>query len=148
MKTNRPDYPTHILDGCRTGLFLFGAGFLGENDAAYARAAGIRSVVVDSDRVKLAEMKPRFPASWDFVCGDAFEFVKAIRFQWDIVSADPFTGDASDRCLALLPEIAAFARRAVTLTISAPVESLPIVEGWESSLWSRTRLASWLVLTR
>ena len=141
-------YPAEIFDGARSALFLFGAGFLGANDAVYAMRAGVPGTVVDLDQGKLDEMRPIYPESWTFVCWDAFACITGSRTRsWDVVSADPFTGEAADRCLSMLHELAGLARRALTLTIT-PATPAQILDGWEATTMKRTRLADWLVLTR
>jgi len=142
-------FPAEVLVGARSALFLFGAAFLGANDAIHARAAGVPGTVVDRDPERLEQMRRLYPDTWTFVCRDAFEFVycEGFSWRWDVVSCDPFTGIAADRCLSLLPDIAGLARRALTLTIphALPAQSL---DGWEATTMKRTRLADWLVLTR
>lgn len=140
-------FPDELLVGARSALFLFGAAFLGANDAVWALNAGVRSTVVDRDAERLEEMRTLYPASWRFVGEDVFEFIASASRRWDVVTADPFTGDTADRCLAMLPAFARITNDTLIVTISSRVPS-PKVAGWKVSRMPRTRLADWLVLTR
>jgi len=143
-------FPAELLVGARSALFLFGAGFLGANDAIHALKAGVPGTVVDTDRGKLDEMRLLYPHTWKFVCRDVFADVADRRRRqrrWDVVSADPFTGDTADRCLTLLPDLLALANRALVLTVAAGV-SVPCPAGWAAVTMPRTRIAGWVVFTR
>src|SRR3990172_9872911 len=95
-------YPTELLEGCETGLVLFAAAFLGHNDAIHFAEAGITTSCVDIDSEGLAEMRELYPDSWAFVTVDAWHFAEACAsegVQWDAVSVDTFSGDATRRSL-------------------------------------------------
>jgi hypothetical protein len=83
------EYPVHLLEGCETGLLLFGAGFLGRNDGIHFLDAGLRCHVVDSDNEKLTEMESIYPDTWTFECADVFDFITYTGRRWDAVSVDP-----------------------------------------------------------
>lgn len=86
-------YPTEVLQGLRSGLLLFGAGFYGSADGIWFRDAGLQfASVVDIDSMRLGVMRALYPGSWTFECADVWEWcdrAKDIGAMWDIVSADP-----------------------------------------------------------
>lgn len=145
-------YPADMLKANRTGLCLFAAAYLGHNDAIHMARKDMAVTCVDTDRARLSEMSSLYPADWDFVCADAWEFAEqAARdwVEWDFVSVDTYTGDATDRSMASLELWCSLARRAVTATIAlaeGPGWSAP--SGWRVSLFPRSDLAAWLVLRR
>jgi hypothetical protein len=99
-------YPT-IPAGARTGLLLFGAAFKGENDGQYLRAAGLTCSVVDTDPARLSAMEKEYPPTCAYVCADAFRYVHDAVLRgaaWDVVSADPFTDEAT-RVLHMLDKL-------------------------------------------
>jgi hypothetical protein len=98
-------------------LVLFAAAFGGAQDAAFIRDAGLRGTCVDNDVERLGQMADEFPAGWEFVPDDVFEFAETAfleGWQWDVVSLDPFT-NLMARCAAELDTWCALARRAVIL---------------------------------
>lgn len=141
-------YPTELLVGCESALVLFGAAFLGINDAIHVAAAGIADVtVVDVDAARLATMRSLYPAGWEFVESDAFDFAgrqSAAHARYDLVSADPWT-DLMPRCRDLLPTLVSLARRAVVLGVE-PALSLEAPAGWDGRRIERSALSDWLVL--
>ena len=58
---DRASYPTHLLEGCETGLCLFAAAFLGQNDAAHFEEAGVLTTCVDIDAERLGQMSFYYP---------------------------------------------------------------------------------------
>lgn len=145
-------YPSHLLEGCETGLVLFAAAFLGHNDAIHFAEAGIRTTCVDVDGERLAEMCDLYPSDWSFHENDAWRFVEAChiyseRAQWDVVSVDTFTGDMMHRSLASLDLWCSLARKVVTVTYVA-VTGYEVPEGWQDSLYTRAGDVYWLVLER
>lgn len=85
-------FPTELLSNDKTGLCLFGAGFLGRNDAIHMRDAGMHATVVDIDEMKMQAMKPLYPVDWDFTTADVWVYAQlATQFDltWDVVSVDP-----------------------------------------------------------
>jgi hypothetical protein len=141
-------YPTDILGDCESALVLFGAAFLGVNDAIHVAAAGLADVtVVDTDPEKLDAMRVLYPRTWELVPADAFDFVehrRAAGARYDVVSADPFT-NLMPRCRAELSSLCTLARHAVVLGIEhgLPFDPPP---GWRSRRIERSELADWIVL--
>lgn len=144
-------YPTHLLEGCESGLVLFAAAFLGHNDAIHFAEAGIATTCVDVDEARLGEMEDVYPDEWEFRSADAWRFAEAawlVEERWDAVSCDTWTGDLMYRSLGSLETWCALARKLVTVTITDDVEKVDVPEGWTSSLYPRSDHVSWLVLTR
>lgn len=144
-------YPTHLLTGCETGLVLFAAAFLGHNDAIHFAEAGLEGTCCDIDAERLEEMKRLYPDNWTFVAGDAWELAQEAAdadLQWDVVSVDTFTGEATDRSLSSLDLWCRLARRVVTATITDEVSVIDVPGGWTLSLYPRSDTVSWLVLSR
>lgn len=144
-------YPTHLLEGCETGLVLFAAAFLGHNDAIHMAEAGMDVMCVDIDRERLLEMEMLYPARWSFSSADAWDYANLWSrkgWQWDAVSVDTFTGDAMRRSLDSLELWCSLARRLVTVTITDDVLEVEKVEGWTMSLYPRSDHVAWLVLTK
>lgn len=141
-------YPTELLEGAGSALFLFGAGFLGANDAGHAAAAGVPSTVVDIDEAKLEQMRGLYPDDWEFVRADAFDYIAAQRGRrrWDLVSVDPFLGSSDLRCQAILPGLLELTNGPLVLGC-ARLASPDIPAGWDRRLLGRSSRASWLVLT-
>ena len=85
-------YPTDILKECKTGLCLFGAGFLGANDCIHMHNAKLNVTVLDIDDKKLKEMEELYPKKWTFLMSNATEWVPNTVnngvLKWDIVSVD------------------------------------------------------------
>jgi hypothetical protein len=122
-------YPRHLLPGCRDALVLFAAAFHGQQDAVWFAEAGLNATCVDTDAERLAEMADVYPAGWDFVEADAFEFATMATRQWDVVSVDCPT-NLFGRCAEMLPVWCLIARRAVVLgCASKPVTP----DGWRVS---------------
>ena len=150
---DRASYPTHLLEGCETGLCLFAAAFLGQNDAAHFEEAGVRTTCVDTDAERLGQMSFYYPRDWKYFTGDAWRYAEgaaAIGRQWDAISVDPFLGDAGYRALDSLGLWASLARKFVTVTVSSRFRpaSARWRDGWRASLHPRSTNASWLVLER
>jgi hypothetical protein len=144
-------YPTHLLEGCETGLCLFAAAFLGHNDVVHFAEAGMEATCVDIDYERIAEMAQLYPRSWHFAIDDAWKYAEhayAIGETWDAVSVDTFTGDAMVRSLESLELWCSLARKFVTVTIDDTVVHIVIPEGWTESHYPRSSDVDWLVLTR
>lgn len=141
-------YPTDILADCDRALLLFGAAFLGVNDAIHLAAAGLADVtVVDIDSERLDAMRALYPDTWELVAADAFDFVQrrhAAGERYDLVSADPTT-PLMPRCRAELPSLCALARRAVVLGIEHGRPFDP-PRGWHYRRIERSMDADWIVL--
>jgi len=71
------------------------------NDVQFVREAGLKTVVcIDTDREKVALMRPKYPAEWTFLVEDAFEYMDRELprgANYDIVMADPWTGLMDDK---------------------------------------------------
>jgi len=124
-------YPTDLLTGCETALVLFAAAFGGRQDAAFIADAGLAATCVDQDGDRLLEMAINYPAGWEFVHRDVYEFVREETRRWDVVSADPWTTQF-DRCADLLPTLCRLARRAVILG-TGPGTILGAADGWRET---------------
>lgn len=145
-------YPTHLLEGCETGLVLFAAAFLGHNDAIHFAMAGMRSFCVDNDSPRLAEMRDIYPDDWGFLYGDAWDIAERDRehgLTYDAVSADTWTGDLMRRSLDSLDLWCSLARKLVTVTITDDaIDTYRKPEGWRSFLFLRAPGVYWLALSR
>lgn len=79
-------FPRHLLDRCQDALVLFAAGFDGRQDAYWVNEAGVDATCVDIRT--LDRMRQLYPATWEFVQGEAFAFARATERQWDLVTVD------------------------------------------------------------
>jgi len=144
-------YPTHLLEGCETGLCLFAAAFLGHNDAVHLAEAGMHGFCVDVDGVRLAEMTQLYPPDWQWAVDDAWKFADAaytLGETWDVVSCDTWTGDLMRRSLDSLELWCSLARKAVTVTLTVG-QPYTLPEGWvDTQLFERATGVYWLVLTK
>jgi hypothetical protein len=122
-------YPRHVLVGCDDALVLFAAAFYGQQDAVWMADAGITTTCVDTDTVRLEEMRGVYPDGWEFVTADAFEFAVGTDRQWDVVSID-CPSNLFDRCAELLPLWARIARKVVVLG-SGENTAAQEPDGWE-----------------
>ena len=145
-------YPVDVLADAETGLVLFAAAFQGHNDAIHFAKAGIRTVCVDTDGERLEQMAELYPADWEFLTLDAFWFADHARRHgrtWDVVSLDPFTGDAMARVRAELELWTAIAERAVIVGVEHGVPEALIPLGWQARGYVlRSEHAEWLTLER
>jgi hypothetical protein len=148
LRARSGPYPKELLPGCETALVLFGAAFLGANDAIHLADAGIAAVtVVDIDGDRLERMRALYPPTWRFVAADAFAFSATEReagARYDLLSIDPFTG-LMPRCREHLPVFLELARRALVLGVEHGGVFEPPA-GWRASRVERSDLADWLVL--
>jgi hypothetical protein len=124
-------YPARVLNGCKTGLCLFAAGFLGHNDAVHFALAGIQTTCVDLDEVRLRQMARLYPSHWEFVVHDAFDFAYAATCQWDVVSIDPWTSDFHTAA-EHVDDFCAIARKAVIVGTGRGAKISPPA-GWQLS---------------
>jgi len=144
-------YPAELLPQGGTGLCLFAAGFLGQNDAIHMWGAGMTVFLVDTDQERLVEMTSLYPPDWNLAVCDAWDFAQ----RWasifrpsgsDVVSVDNFTGEIEPRVLNDLPLWCSLARRMVTVTLGNGA-TYEVPDGWQATTMRRSPLASWLVLT-
>lgn len=153
-------YPTDLLKGCKTGLVLFAAAFLGHNDAVHFAEAGIQTICCDTDGDRLGEMESLYPSDWLFVEEDAWKYVQGMvawnqthphktptHNAFDAISVDTFTGAATRRSLDSLNLWCSLARKFVTATYTSG-EAYEVPEGWYGSLYERASGVYWLVLQR
>jgi hypothetical protein len=144
------DYPVHLLQPGDTALCLFAAAFLGINDVIHMARNEIQTTCVDIDGEKLNEMADLYPHDWTFDLADAWQFAEDAAEtgeRWDVVSVDCYTGTATDRSLQTLDLWCSLSNRVVTATV-ARSQTYTVPEGWQDSLYPRSPLADWLVLTR
>lgn len=121
-------FPCEVLRGSETALCMFAAEWHGRQDAYWLAEAGLRTTCVDMNGRKLEEMRRVYPQGWEFVPGDVFEYEPAVTF--DVVTADPYTGEAMERAHALMPRWCAMANRVVIMgsTAAQPLRMAP--DGW------------------
>ena len=155
-------YPVKHLKGCKTGLVLFAAAFMGHNDAIHFAEAGIDTTCVDINGPRLREMAGLYPDGWSFVTEDAWKVAEKARkygTKWDAVSVDTFTGDMMERSLDSLDLWCSLARKVVTVTYAMKTDGLglgigsfdfpeEVPAGWKWHLHPRSGAVYWLVLTR
>ena len=150
VRANAGPYPVHLLEGCETGLLLFGAAFLGANDGVHFLDAGLRATVVDNDLERLKDMAEMYPVNWGWSDLDAWVFASRrvdAGVMYDAVSVDSWRGDAEERSLHSLELWCSLARKFVTVTIGFG-SSFLCPAGWKFSLMPRSGNARWLILER
>ncbi len=143
-------YPAHLLEGLATGVCLFGAAYLGHNDAVHFWEHGLATQVVDVDFDRMAQMRRLYPDDWNFVVMDAWQYAEgcvANEIAFDAVSVDCYTGDAEQRALETLELWTELANELVTVTI-ATGSRFTVPKGWRSGHMRRGYRASWLILRR
>lgn len=146
-------YPADMLDGCRTGLLLFAAAFLGVNDGIHFARKQLVCTCVDTNEERLSRMEALYPPEWLFEAEDAWEFARAAQERgktWDAVSVDTFTGNATHRSLDSLELWCSLANRCLTVTV-AKGQECEIPDGWHGYLFPREashEIAAWLVMQR
>lgn len=143
-------YPGLLLPEGGTALSLFSAGFLGRNDVIHFARKSMRIDCVDVDREKMWDMAMIYPQVMTFHVKDAWEFtVEAFESgqKWNVVSVDPFMGDAADKARDTLRAWCSLATDLVTMTVD-PKRPLWAPPGWMAYLFPRSPLAAWMVLRR
>lgn len=143
-------YPSYLLPKEGKALCLFAAAFLGWNDGIHMIRAGLTCDFIDTNKERLWEMATIYPDGHSFHVDDAWAFATRAALDgrdWDVVSVDPFFGDAADQALHDLGLWTTIATQLITLTVPSDHEPDEI-EGWKSSLFPRNGKASWLVMTR
>jgi hypothetical protein len=147
VSTDARAYPADLLPEGGTALALFAAAFLGANDSIHFARKDMYGTCVDTNEKRLREMSLLYPESWIFVNDDAWEFAERVDFKWDVVSADTFLGNATERSLQTLDLWCSLAEKMVTATI--PRGQSPVIpDGWRAQIFPRSAIASWLVLQR
>jgi hypothetical protein len=150
INRNAQVYPANVLPNGGTALCLFSAGFLGWNDVIHMVRNDMRVTCVDVDKDKLFEMASIYPAGLELWVEDAWHFATdaaASGRTWDVVSVDPYMGDASDKAWETRHLWPLLADKIVTLTVAADRE-LFAPPGWSSYMFPRNDEVSWMVLHR
>ncbi len=150
INRNAQVYPANLLPKGGTALCLFSAGFLGWNDVIHMVRNDMRVTCVDVDKDKLYEMVTIYPGGLECHVEDAWMFAEAAAFAnrtWDVVSVDPFMGDAAEKAWEDATLWTLLAEKMVTLTVD-PNRDLFAPPGWSSYMFPRSSQASWMVLTR
>jgi len=150
INRNACPYPAFMLPHGGTGLCLFAAGFLGWNDVIHMVRKEMTVDCVDTDKDKLWEMATLYPEGLACHVSDAWEFAeRAVHDgrQWDVVSVDPFFGDAAEKAWETLYLWTSLARKLVTLTVRSSTQ-LNVPDGWTSDFFPRNDRAAWLVMKR
>ncbi len=143
------EYPAHHLTPGGNGLCLFAARFFGINDAIHMARTEMELTLVDT-APRVFEMADMYGCAAHQM--DAWEFAEAARDagdQWDAVSVDSYTGDATTRSLGCLDLWCALSRRLVTAThVNGQTYTVP--DGWTDGFMERNPRngVNWLVLTR
>ncbi len=143
-------YPAHLLPEGGTALSLFSAAFLGRNDVIHMARKEMEITCVDVDGDRLWEMATTYPNFMTFHVADAWEFAKSVMLKaqtWDVVSVDPFMGDAAEKAWGTMWLWSSLATKLLTVTVD-PKQPLLVPEGWESYVFPRSSRAAWMVLTR
>ncbi len=87
-------YPVELLEGMSTAFVGFAGGNYGRQDCAFMQQAGLEAVCVEKDPARLHQLRESYPAGWQFVEADVYEYARmryAQGARWDVVSLDPFT---------------------------------------------------------
>jgi hypothetical protein len=131
--------------------FVFcSAAWHGRQDAIWIADVGLTATCVDMDGDRLGEMEGAYPAGWEFVNEDVFEYATRTDGRWDVVTVD-CPSNLFGRCAELLPLWCLLARRAVVLGCgtSTPLE---VPDGWAlTSRWYRSDFLGgvrWAVIER
>lgn len=147
-------FPKELLRETDEALCLFSAWYGGQQDAKFLRDAGLASVTcVDNDKKKLEAMKPAYPATWKFVEEDAFVAItRSSPGGFDVVTADPWSGDLDVQVRAWLPRLVAITRRVLILGCGTPwtldTETALLAMGLAPRIIKRTESAVWVVVER
>lgn len=107
-------YPVELLERCDSALVLFAGGFLGAQDGIFIADAGLTATCVDIRPSLLHDMAAVYPASWEFVVADAFDYARECDERFDLVSIDCPSGSFA-QCAEALPLWCSLARVAVVL---------------------------------
>lgn len=113
-------FPQYVLERSQSAAGLFCAAFGGCNDVIHFQRAGLKDVtLVDHDAEKLAGLQQRFPSSWHYFVGDAFEAAAALsqRRQFDVVTCDAWSQQFEKLALKCLPSFLRLARQYLLVTV-------------------------------
>lgn len=122
-------YPRTHLPGCESALVVFAAAFMGAQDAIWIHDAGLTATCIDNDIDRLDRMQSLYPAGWEFLCVDAYEWLETADGTWDVVSVDSPTGHF-ERCAERVQAFCKLARNLVILGIGTDTQ-VEAPEGWE-----------------
>lgn len=122
-------YPRTYLDDSETALVIFAAAFMGAQDAIWIHDAGLTATCIDNDADRLDRMQGLYPAGWEFLHVDAYEWLETAEGAWDVVSVDSPTGHF-DRCAERVGVFCNLARSLVVLGIGTDTHVEP-PDGWE-----------------
>jgi hypothetical protein len=150
INRNAQVYPANVLPSGGTALCLFSAGFLGWNDVIHMVRSEMRVTCVDVDKDKLFEMATIYPAGLELHVEDAWEFANEAATAgrtWDVVSVDPYMGNAAEKAWETRSIWTLLADNIVTLTVAADRE-LFAPPGWSSYMFPRNEKVSWMVMQR
>lgn len=151
LNRNAQLYPSFLIpEDAETALSLFAAGFWGWNDGIHLIRAGLTVDFVDLDTTKLFEMATLMPEGHAFHVEDAWTFASHAAMEgreWDVVSVDPFMGDAAERAWEDLYLWLTITRKMVTLTVKSNTK-LNVPDGWNASYFPRNSRVAWLVMRR
>lgn len=131
VRADDQSFPHDVLVGCKTALALFSANFYGRQDAFWLAEAGLGTTCVDVDGERLEAMAAIYPAGWEFVECDAYEYAELswrMHRQWDVVTADPYTNHFTI-CADNVDSWCKVARRAVILGTGVDT-SVTAPPGW------------------
>lgn len=148
-------FPVHLLRPTDTALCLFVAAFGGVQDVAFLRDAGVKkALAIDIDAQKVHAMRPLYPLEWTFLVADVYSWLQDRLNRndctYDLVTSDPWSGDADHIMRYFLPELIALTRRVLIYGVGNAALA-PAIErmrscGVEPTVITRTDLASWLVV--
>jgi hypothetical protein len=150
LNRNAQPYPAFLLPDEGSALCLFAAGFWGWNDAIHMVRKGLTCDFVDTDGNKLWEMLTLMPEGHAFHVEDSWAFASRAAHdgrEWDVVSVDPFMGDAAERSWETLYLWLMIARKMVTLTVKTDTQ-LNVPEEWNPQIFPRNDRVAWLVMQR
>jgi hypothetical protein len=143
-------FPVSVLRGQRTALVLFAAAWYGRQDAYFVARAGLKATCVDIRNQNFRAMRNLYPAGWEFVMADVYEFIRETDERWDVVSVDCPSGHFQ-RCADLLPAFCGLARHAVVLGSGADTD-VNIPDGWHVATRNRRSMmyggVYWTAITR
>jgi hypothetical protein len=143
-------YPMGVLRHQRSALVLFAAAWYGRQDACFVARAGLTATCVDIRSQNFGAMRNLYPAGWEFVRADAYQFVQETTGRWDVVSVDCPSGHFQ-KCADIASVFCGLANHAVILGTGVDT-TLDVPAGWTLMTRNRRSLmyggVFWTVLTR
>jgi len=150
LNRNAQVYPAFMLPDEGTALCLFAAGFWGWNDGIHMVRKGLTCDFVDTDADKLWEMMTLMPEGHAFHVEDAWKFAAEAAHagkEWDVVSVDPFMGNAAERVWDSLYLWLMLARKMLTVTVKTNTV-LNVPSDWTVDFFPRNPHVAWMVMKR